>query len=111
MQLFYTYSYRRLARKKLRGLNSKNSISPGNVNIFRPLSLILVAFFTKSIISKQFEDSQIKRMCIFHCSRAARGLRHHVWGFQATRKPPGYAPAAKTKRMQILTMLSIAYRL
>ena len=41
-------------------------------------------------------------MCIFQVltvrgprDRAARGLPRRVWGFRATRKPPGYAPAGR----------------
>ena len=56
--------------------------------------MVLMLFFAKSIIAKQFEYSRIKRMCIFHVltvkglrgSRAARGLPHRVWGFRAMQK-------------------------
>ena len=61
------------SQKKIRGA-SKDRVSPGNVAIFRPLSLILMAFLQKVyIIAKQFEDSRIKRMCIFHVL-TVRGL-------------------------------------
>ena len=49
---------------------------PGNCTIYRPSELNSDGFhfyFAKSIIAKQFEDSRIKRMCIFHVL-TVRGL-------------------------------------
>ena len=103
------------SQKHFRGV-SKASISPGNVAIFRPLSLILMALmffvffgvFTKSIIAKQFEGSRIKCMCIFHVLMV-RGALGQRGGFRAARGLPGnadtpdlrYAPK-KTSRCRLM---------
>ena len=69
--LYYVlmHSFHACRQKRFRAA-SEASISPGNIAIFRPSSLILIAlmlfFFTKSIIAKRFEGSRIKCLCIFH---------------------------------------------
>ena len=105
------YGGSRYVARNILGGASKTSISPGNICHFRPLSLILMAlmlFFTKSIIAKQFEGSQIMHMCIFHVLRV-RGLPGSKGASVPCMGLPGNAEAPLVTRLGRYILYSSHY--